>query len=143
MCGLRYKRGGCKTPGIRDRRTVVRKILTTSAFSRYTNDVPFTYLEPMHEPLAAPRCEYGPGVGPATPDAAVGPLYADALYWSRRGEVACLMHAPERDSQRWPQEQWAPMPTHAMRRHGIEYQCQHCSASGRPIARHRLSSDSR
>lgn len=92
----------------------------------------------MRDALAAPRSEYGRGVGPATPDTADAPRHTDALYWSRRGEVACVMHAPERDSSRWPEEQWAPMPATAMRRHGIGYQCQHCSASGRPIAHRRI-----
>ena len=60
------------------------------------------------------------------------------LYWSRRGEVACDLHAPASDSSRWKDERWAEMPPNARQRHGVEYQCQYCSASGRPIAHRRL-----
>ena len=96
------------------------------------------YLEPMRDALSAPRSDSVRGVAPAAPDAADASLYADRLYWSRRGEIACLLHAPERNSPRWPQEQWAAMSMMAIHRHGIKYQCQHCSASGRPIARRRV-----
>ena len=92
----------------------------------------------MRDALAALRSDYGRGVGPATPDAAEASLHPEALYWSRRGEIACVMHAPARDSSRWPQEQWAPMSMAAIHRHGIKYQCQHCAASGSPIARRRI-----
>lgn len=56
------------------------------------------------------------------------------LYWSIRGEVACSDHAPEHSSVRWLREGWMLMPVSSRRRHGLEYQCQHCSGSGRPIA---------
>jgi hypothetical protein len=58
----------------------------------------------------------------------------EGLYWSIRGEVACSDHAPEPSSMRWIGEGWTQMPVSSRRRHGLEYQCQHCSDSGRPIA---------
>ena len=60
------------------------------------------------------------------------------LYWSRLGEVACNTHAPAPLSLRWTVERWAQMPLHARRRHGVEYQCQHCAESRLPIARGKM-----
>ena len=50
------------------------------------------------------------------------------LFWSRRGEVACSLHAPEQSSGRWTMEGWRPI-NHADLGRGT-YQCQHCD--GRP-----------
>ena len=97
----------------------------------------------MRDALGAPCSEYSRNVGAATPEAAAALPYADSLYWSRRGEVACVAHAPEPASARWTAEQWAPIPMKAMRRQGALYQCQHCSASGRPINHRQLSDDTR
>ncbi len=46
------------------------------------------------------------------------------LYWSRRGEIACVLHAPADGSDRWIAEQWQRLPDLEGRR--IVYQCQHC-----------------
>ena len=43
------------------------------------------------------------------------------LYWSIRGEVACIKHAP--DGDRWTTEGWKPIP---MTYRGT-FQCQHCA----------------
>lgn len=56
------------------------------------------------------------------------------LFWSRRGEVACIVHAPASGSERWVGERWAAIPRGAGRDR-VSYQCQHCSGNG-PI-RHR------
>ena len=56
------------------------------------------------------------------------------LCWSRRGEVACGTHAPERSSPRWVSERWADVPPDVRKRpSGAHFQCQHCSESGSPI----------
>jgi hypothetical protein len=58
------------------------------------------------------------------------------LYWSTRGEIACAKHAPERDSERWVQEEWREIT--ALRGATPEYQCQHCypwPPGRRPTAR--------
>ena len=94
----------------------------------------------MRVALPALQNEHDRGVGAATPDAADAPSNASGLYWSRRGgEVACIAHAPEPMAARWHAEQWAPMPLAAKTRHGVSYQCQHCSPSGSPINHRRLS----
>jgi CheY-like chemotaxis protein len=53
------------------------------------------------------------------------------LVWSRRGEVACVNHAPERDSDRWTAEAWQPLPPRVVNGR-VRYQCQYCA--GTPIA---------
>jgi CheY-like chemotaxis protein len=56
----------------------------------------------------------------------------EGLFWSRRGEVACVDHAPDATSDRWTAERWAAIPASAgMGR--IAYRCQHCSPT--PIRR--------
>jgi CheY-like chemotaxis protein len=46
------------------------------------------------------------------------------LYWSKRGEIACVLHAPVEGSDRWNAERWQLLPEIEGRR--IVYQCQHC-----------------
>lgn len=55
---------------------------------------------------------------------------ASILFWSRRGEVACDVHAPDRSSKRWGDEGWAELPPRALIGR-VTYQCQHCE--GGPI----------
>jgi hypothetical protein len=55
----------------------------------------------------------------------------EGLYWSKRGEIACATHAPERGSERWEREQWSEIT--AVQSATPHYQCQHCYGS--PIHR--------
>ena len=70
------------------------------------------------------------------PPEARGRGIASRLFWSRRGEIACAVHAPEADSERWRDERWTPIPP-APDAHRIAYQCQHCPGDGSPIDRSR------
>ena len=63
------------------------------------------------------------------------PTSALGLYWSILGEVACDEHAPNVDDPRWTVEGWAPIPLSSGHMKGTRYQCQHCAADGRAIAR--------
>jgi CheY-like chemotaxis protein len=63
------------------------------------------------------------------------PLTAvDALFWSRRGEIACADHAPDATSPRWREEGWVVIAVGAGKGR-ISYRCQHCSGDGSPIDR--------
>jgi two-component system chemotaxis response regulator CheY len=62
------------------------------------------------------------------------------LFWSRRGEIACPMHAPVAGSARWIEEAWAAVPLQN-NSHRIPYQCQYCS--GRSPLQHRYAQGSR
>jgi hypothetical protein len=66
-------------------------------------------------------------------------LSTHALYWSVRGEVACAMHVPQLDSQRWSDERWAEIRVDMCRGHALRYQCQHCAESKTPIVHRRLN----
>lgn len=57
---------------------------------------------------------------------------SETLFWSKRGDVACAVHAPEAESERWRAEGWCRIPTSAIRRRGLEYQCPRCAPDGRP-----------
>ena len=46
------------------------------------------------------------------------------LFWSRKGEIACLQHAPSGDHNRWTAEGWQEIAHSPGRR--VKYQCQHC-----------------
>lgn len=59
------------------------------------------------------------------------------LYWSIRGEVACVTHSPEPDDPRWFIEGWQLMPSSSADSKPSRYQCQHCSPDGRAIV-HRV-----
>jgi CheY-like chemotaxis protein len=58
------------------------------------------------------------------------------LFWSRRGEIACAVHAPDATSEQWLAERWAPIPNGAGNRR-IIYHCEHCDGHGSPIDRSR------
>jgi CheY-like chemotaxis protein len=58
---------------------------------------------------------------------------SDQLYWSRRGEIACIAHRPAADSRRWRDEQWTAIPPLQPRQ--VVYQCQHCAGHRGPIRR--------
>jgi hypothetical protein len=93
----------------------------------------------MRDVLPALFSERDRGVGSATSGAAEPPLDdGPHLYWSLQGEVACAWHAPEPGAPRWARERWAEVPTIARRRHGYEYQCQHCNTSGTPLVHRRV-----
>ncbi len=61
----------------------------------------------------------GDGVAPADPN---------ALYWSRRGEIACGEHAPRHDNARWVADRWTAIDERAVERR-IHYQCAICHGS--------------
>jgi CheY-like chemotaxis protein len=61
------------------------------------------------------------------------------LYWSRRGEVACLTHSPAPSGQRWSEEGWSILPSDL--RGATRYQCQHCADSKTPIVHRRLNTE--
>ncbi len=46
------------------------------------------------------------------------------LYWSRKGEMMCGLHAPEAGSPRWATDGWQAVPHVVGRR--VRYQCQVC-----------------
>jgi len=56
------------------------------------------------------------------------------LVWSKRGEVACSLHAPRGTDERWAEEKWALIPPMAGKGR-ITYQCQHCASLKTPIQR--------
>ena len=51
-------------------------------------------------------------------------MMSTPLYWSRKGEIMCVEHAPETASARWTEEGWQSVPEVAGRR--VKYQCQVC-----------------
>jgi hypothetical protein len=59
---------------------------------------------------------------------------SDTLFWSKRGDIACPVHAPDPASDRWRLEAWRSIPDQANGRHGLAYQCPRCAPDGR---RHR------
>jgi hypothetical protein len=59
------------------------------------------------------------------------PASANNLYWSIRGEVACVKHAP--DGERWTSERWAPLPIS----YSHTLQCQHCAPDHTAIVQSR------
>lgn len=60
----------------------------------------------------------------------------DTLFWSKRGEIACVRHAPDADSEKWNAESWRPLPARIGGRRR-RYQCQHCAGHAGPLRRSR------
>jgi len=63
----------------------------------------------------------------------------EALFWSKRGAVACGRHAPQQHSDRWTEEGWCRIPAEAHTRHGVAYQCPLCAPDGRAHRRLRAA----
>jgi CheY-like chemotaxis protein len=61
-----------------------------------------------------------------------GEKSAGALFWSKRGAVACAVHAPEPASETWNVQGWQRVPAWRQRVKGTVLQCQFCH--GRPYA---------
>jgi hypothetical protein len=61
----------------------------------------------------------------------------EPLFWSKAGEVACSLHAPDLMSDRWRLEGWCPIPNVQVSR--LTYQCSHCASDGRPHRRARIA----
>jgi hypothetical protein len=78
--------------------------------------------------MLQPHVAYAPSLGWTEPTAE-----AVDLFWSKRGEVACERHAPEKDAERWRDEQWTLLRPLRQR---LTYQCQHCNGDV-PISRRR------
>lgn len=57
---------------------------------------------------------------------------AGALFWSKRGVVACAVHAPEPASETWNVQGWQRVPAWRQRVKATVLQCQFCH--GRPYA---------
>ena len=57
------------------------------------------------------------------------------LYWSIRGEVACINHTP--DGDRWTDEGWKPVPVN----YAEIFQCQHCAPDHTALAHPRKGGD--
>jgi hypothetical protein len=56
---------------------------------------------------------------------------SDTLFWSKRGDVACRIHAPDPQSDRWKIDNWCEIPGEVSKRHGLAYQCPRCAPDGR------------
>ena len=54
------------------------------------------------------------------------------LFWSKRGVVACALHAPVRASEMWNRQGWQRVPAWRQAFHMTVLQCQFCH--GRPYA---------
>jgi CheY-like chemotaxis protein len=67
--------------------------------------------------------------------------HSPSLFWSRRGEIACGLHAPEPETSRWRDERWEAIPQSAGKGR-VLYQCQHCDGGGAPIAHVRRAPES-
>ncbi len=60
---------------------------------------------------------------------------AGELFWSKRGVVACAMHAPAPASENWARQGWQPVPEWRQTVKLTILQCQFCH--GRPYGHHR------
>jgi len=55
------------------------------------------------------------------------PPSSTGLYWSVRGQVACLEHVSKIHETQWIGDGWQPLPRLSQGHHGLRYQCQYCS----------------
>ena len=70
------------------------------------------------------------------------PKSITGLYWSIRGEIACVEHCPAVEDPRWGIEGWNPIPVSSGHMHASRYQCQHCATDGRALVHSPLSAHS-
>jgi CheY-like chemotaxis protein len=92
----------------------------------------------IHKPFEDPQVLEAVERACLTAQPAHAPIQAEVggLFWSRRGEIACAVHAPDGESRRWSDERWTAIPAGAGNNR-IVYQCQHCAGDRSPIRRGR------
>jgi CheY-like chemotaxis protein len=138
--GWQFRATQMRHPELADIPTIVVTIRPLQEHDRYALRTADVIHKPFEDDALASAVERACAQAPPRIGSAptVNP---DALFWSRRGEVACAAHAPEAVSDRWRQEQWAPIPVDAGKGR-IVYQCQHCEDRRTPIAHNRRGSGS-
>ena len=109
----------------------VQPLREPERYSLRTSDVVHKPFEDAHLLQAIERA-----YSTRQPSGAIADTEPTGLFWSHRGEIACMDHAPDATSERWRHERWAPLPRDAGRGR-IVYRCQHCSDDGSPIDRSR------
>jgi CheY-like chemotaxis protein len=132
--GWQFRATQLRHPELASIPTVIVTVQPLRAPDRYslrTTDVVQKPFEDVHLLQAVERaCRTRQ---PARADTAA---HAIGLFWSRRGEVACMSHAPDAASERWREERWSAVPATAGCGR-ISYQCQHCPGHGTPVDRSR------
>jgi len=132
--GWQFRQTVLRHPELAPIPTIVVTVQPLREQDRYALRTPFVLHKPFEDEavLAAvqqacrmPRAEEPEK--PARSDVEHG------LFWSRRGEVACALHAPSAETERWRDERWSAIPRGAGKNR-VTYQCQHC-AGGVPILR--------
>jgi CheY-like chemotaxis protein len=106
--------------------TVVVSVRALAARELYTLHVNEALQKPLDEVQLVGVLER------ACRDTGTGPN----LFWSRRGVVACVMHAPAAGSPEWERDGWSPL-TLGSAYHRVVYACQQCSPDRSPIDRSR------
>jgi two-component system response regulator MprA len=114
--------------------TVIVTVQPLREQDRFTLRTPHVVMKPFDDRglltvlnrAMPPRAELA---SPASTPSVVDP---NALYWSRRGTVACGLHAPHGNSEEWRDDRWTAIPAGSAK-HGLAYQCQYCPGRKGPI----------
>jgi len=134
--GWQFRATQLRHPEMASIPTVIVTVQPLRAPARYslrTTDVVQKPFEDAHLLQAIERaCRIRQPIRVARDPDAIG------LFWSRRGEVACMDHAPDATSGRWHDERWAAIPA-GLGSDRIVYRCQHCPGDASPIDRSRRS----
>jgi CheY-like chemotaxis protein len=132
VSGWNFRETALQRPDLRAIPTVVMTVQPLRPPDRYVLQTPFVINKPFEDATVLATLKQAfEQRAPAAPPRAKH-VMDDGLFWSRRGEVACVTHAPAADSPRWLDEQWSPVQRVSTR---VTYQCQHCANDHGPIAK--------
>jgi CheY-like chemotaxis protein len=133
--GWRFRDAQLSTPHLAAIPTIVLTVQHLLEAERYALRAPHIVRKPFEDRTLLDALERV-GVGPHPRSMTVAKSAVDgfesSLFWSKRGEVACGLHAPDTESSRWVAEGWARMPSRPSR---LSYRCQHCGGGTTPLVR--------
>jgi two-component system chemotaxis response regulator CheY len=141
--GWQFRETALRHPELAQIPTVIVTVRALREQDRYALRTPYIVHKPFDDKtvlFAVARACRRPTDAPegtATPAKSRAP----ALYWSKRGDVACAVHAPSASDVRWHEEKWTAIPDGAGRGR-ITYQCQYCSNLSTPIHHRAIKADS-
>lgn len=127
--GWQFRQAQLQHPELAAIPTIVVSAKPLSEVERYTLKASGFIRKPFEDDALVSTVANACAARPAAHVPAPTEQDGKALFWSKRGEIACAAHSPINDSERWLSEKWTAIPGGNSHKR-ILYQCQHCSGRG-------------
>jgi len=138
--GWQFRQTQLRFPALARIPTIVVTARTLGEYERDALRTPYVVVKPFAERGLLSVLNRAMNLGERAAVSAEMPSLSvpDRLFWSKRGEVACATHAPDRASSRWLDERWTAIPVQTGMSK-VSFQCQHCPGATGPVRRRRVA----